>query len=90
MKPTLFVLDRLGAFGWASPPSEESVIPNVGLHDAKLALQWVQQYINKFGGNADDVTVLGESAGGGVIMHTITAYGGASDPPPFQKVRRYI
>lgn len=61
-------------------------MPNVGLHDARAALNWVQQYISKFGGNAGDVTVFGDSAGGGIIMHTITAYGGAKDPPPFQKV----
>ena len=77
---------RLGAFGWASPPSEKTVDPNVGLHDVRGALQWTQQYIHKFGGNASDVTVLGESAGGGIIMHSITAYGGDRDPPLFHKV----
>ena len=77
---------RLGAFGWASPPSESTVDPNVGLYDARAALQWVQDHIHKFGGNAADVTVFGQSAGGGIIMHAITAYGGARDPPLFQKV----
>ena len=79
-------MDRLGAFGWAAPPSESTVDPNAGLYDARAALQWVQDHIHKFGGNAADVTVFGESAGGGIIMHAITAYGGARDPPLFQKV----
>lgn len=76
----------LGAFGWAAPPSEESVIPNIGLYDTRAALKWIQQYISKFGGNASDVTAFGISSGGAVIMHAITAYGGEKDPPLFQKV----
>ena len=76
----------MGVFGWSAPPSEKSVVPNLGLYDAKAALEWIRDYIPRFGGNADDVTVFGESAGGGIIMHLITAYGGLRDPPAFQKV----
>ena len=76
----------MGAFGWSSPPSEKSVVPNVGLYDAKAALEWIRDYIPRFGGNAADVTVFGESAGGGIIMQLNTAYGGIRDPPAFQKV----
>lgn len=83
----ILLLVRLGAFGWLSPPDEKAIVPNVGLYDARAALLWVQEHISKFGGNAADVTVFGESAGGGVVMHTITAYGGEMDPPPFQKVK---
>lgn len=42
-----------------------------------MALQWVQTYISKFGGNPAMVTVMGESAGAASILHHITAYGGA-------------
>ena len=80
------MLKRLGGFGWASPPGEKTVDPNVGLHDARPALQWIKDYIHKFGGNSVDVTIFGESAGGGIIMHSITTYGGTRDPPLFQKV----
>ena len=42
----------------------------------------MQKYIHLFGGDPDRVTILGESAGGGSIMHQITAYGGQK-PVPF-------
>src|ERR1051326_366004 len=42
------------------------------------AFKWVQKYINLFGGDPSKVTLMGESAGGGSIMHHITA---PSTPP---------
>jgi carboxylesterase type B len=41
---------------------------NLGFKDQQLAVQWVQQYIAGFGGDADDVTLAGESAGA-VFVH---------------------
>ncbi|KAI9754980.1 MAG: hypothetical protein M4579_004454 [Chaenotheca gracillima] len=77
---------RLGAFGFLSGPTfQEQGDANAGLLDQRLALEWVQQHIKKFGGNPKKVTVFGESAGGGSIMHQITAYGGAKGKAPFQQ-----
>jgi len=44
--------------------------------DRSSALQWVQAYIDLFGGNASQVTIMGESAGGGAVMLQDMAYGG--------------
>ncbi|KAI9682337.1 MAG: hypothetical protein M1817_000391 [Caeruleum heppii] len=77
---------RLGAFGWLSGPTLQSNgSANAGLLDQRLALEWIQNNIHAFGGDKSRVTVLGESAGGGSIMHQITAYGGLKGPVPFQQ-----
>lgn len=39
----------------------EGGIPNLGLHDQALALQWIQEYIHLFGGDKRQVTVSGMS-----------------------------
>ncbi|KAL2065876.1 hypothetical protein VTL71DRAFT_3546 [Oculimacula yallundae] len=78
---------RLGLFGFLSGNtfSQQNGTPNAGLLDQRFALEWVQENIAKFGGDPKRVTVIGESAGGGSIMHQITAYGGNTTKAPFQQ-----
>ena len=40
---------------------------NVGMMDAVKALEWVRDNISKFGGDPDNVTIFGESGGGGKV-----------------------
>jgi para-nitrobenzyl esterase len=59
---------RLGIFGFFATPELAAEDPhhaagNYGLMDQLACLQWVQHNIKAFGGDPDNVTVFGESAG---------------------------
>lgn len=59
---------RVGIFGFLTNPqlSEEStdkVSGNYGILDMIEALKWVQTNITQFGGDPDNVTIMGQSAG---------------------------
>jgi para-nitrobenzyl esterase len=59
---------RLGIFGFFSHPelaaeSPDGISGNQGILDQIAALRWVKNNIAAFGGDADRVTIMGESAG---------------------------
>ena len=57
---------RVGVLGFAAVPE---CPPNRGLLDQVAALEWVRESIDVFGGDPGNVTVFGESAGAGSILH---------------------
>jgi para-nitrobenzyl esterase len=54
---------RLGGLGFLYKPGGD-IPANLGLLDMLAALRWVQKEIAAFGGDAERVTIFGESAGG--------------------------
>ncbi|MDQ0574362.1 carboxylesterase/lipase family protein [Agromyces albus] len=85
---------RLGALGYldftAYSSAERLFANNLGLRDQVALLHWVQDNISGFGGDPENVTVFGESAGGNAVttlMATPSARGLfaraiAQSPPP--------
>ncbi len=84
---------RLGALGYLdftefSTP-ERPIDANLGLRDQVAALQWIQRNIAAFGGDPDNVTLFGESAGGTSVTTLLaTPRRGACSPARSPRVPR--
>ena len=91
---------RLGPLGWFAHPAltheaaAGAPLANYGLMDQIAALKWVKRNIAAFGGDPDNVTIFGESAGGDDVLTLMTTpaarglfhkatvqSGGGWDPP---------
>lgn len=71
---------RLGPLGWFSHPAlrrsaatPETASGNFGTLDIIAALAWIHRNIGNFGGDPDNVTVFGESAGGANTLTMMTS-----------------
>ena len=63
---------RLGPLGFLTLGTAE-VPGNAGLRDQVLAMQWVSDYIQNFGGDPQSITIFGESAGSlSVALHLLS------------------
>jgi para-nitrobenzyl esterase len=60
------VTSRLGALGYLLTPGDAG--PSPGMSDQVTALKWVKANIAAFGGDPDNITVFGQSAGGLSIL----------------------
>ena len=73
---TVTINYRLGLMGYYTHPeltqeSEQKVSGNYGTLDQIAALEWVKENISAFGGDPDNVTIFGESAGGESVEHML-------------------
>ena len=70
---------RLGPFGWFTHPSIQGLqsgldkTSNFGTLDIIAALKWTQENIKKFGGDPNNVTIFGESAGGHNVLSLLVS-----------------
>ncbi|XP_045187891.2 neuroligin-4, Y-linked-like [Mercenaria mercenaria] len=59
---------RLGPLGFFHTKDNES-LGNYGLWDQQLAIQWVSEHIEAFGGDNTRITIFGHSAGGSSVVY---------------------
>lgn len=69
---------RLGMCGFLAHPlltaeNDGKGSGNYGLFDQLAALKWVKRNISAFGGNPDNITVMGQSAGAGSVQALISS-----------------
>lgn len=61
------------------------MVANLGMHDTLAAVKWTSSFISLFGGSHERITVMGQSAGGGII-NLLTVLNGGEETLPFQQV----
>lgn len=100
---------RLGLFGWFSHPALRDTAAdtldttsNFAVLDMVAALQWVQENISAFGGDAGNVTIFGQSAGAfdviallatpqaGGLFHRAIAQSGTLNSVPQARAENYV
>lgn len=70
---------RMNLFGFLATPELQAAnggtVGNIGLQDQQESLRWVKREVEKFGGDSDNITLFGESAGGfSVVWHAVNEH----------------
>ncbi|KAJ7456536.1 Carboxylesterase [Mycena latifolia] len=73
---------RTNVFGFPGSPDLSFTENNLGFFDQELALQWVQQNIAQFGGDPNQVTIMGQSAGAISVSGLLSSH--TADNAPFR------
>lgn len=64
---------RVGALGFLSLGGHREAPGNAGLFDQLMGLDWVRHNIDRFGGDPENITIFGESAGSvSVSLHLLS------------------
>ncbi|CAF1080494.1 unnamed protein product [Rotaria sordida] len=76
----VFIQYRLGILGFlATGTGPDDIKGNFGILDQRLAIAWVKSNIDAFGGDPNEITLFGQSAGGqSTALHYVT-----NDMQPF-------
>ena len=53
---------------------DDEAAGNMGMLDMVVALKWVHKYIEYFGGDKNQITIFGESAGSASIGHLLVSH----------------
>jgi para-nitrobenzyl esterase len=69
---------RLGILGFLAHPAlsaenEQKISGNYGILDQMAALDWIRENIAQFGGNPDNITIFGQSAGAGSVQNLLAS-----------------
>ena len=72
-----FHMKRVGAFGFLNTRNEEAP-GNMGIYDQVLALKWIKDNIEYFGGDSKKLVPFGESAGA-ISINILMSYNKTKD-----------